>query len=657
MCIFVTLLFFLIKMKKILLAAGVLLMSFNAVYGGKPQVAREDQVLLTIDKKPVTVGEFEYLYNKNNAQQAAPQSIDDYLEMFVNYKLKVAEAEAAGIDTTAAFKDEYSGYARELAEPYLYDKEAENKLIKDLFDRMSEDVEVSHIMLFLGQTPAEADRNRQLLDSIRTEIVNGADFAQMAHDYSIDRSTVDGGGYMGFIKANRYPYTFDDAAYTTEVGGISPVIETPYGYHIVKVHSRRPAVGYVTVRHILKLTQGASDEVKARKKAEIDSICALIADGGDFAAIAAAESDDPGSARQGGMLPEFTTGMMVPAFEKKSFELADQEIGVVESEFGYHIIQKLGSRDQEDFETVAPMLKQMITRDGRIEIPRKAKIEELKGRYNFSVNRPAMAMVESVIRNNGGYNENTISSLGSMPAPLATFDGGQVLLNEVVAGLAPMGDLAPERAFGLFKDRFDMMADEALINRAVVDLPSTNAEYRNLLNEYRDGMLLFEISDRKVWSRAKDDVNGLQQWFEKHRDRYTWDQPKFKSYVIFACNDSVMTVVNDYLAENEVAGKNLADALKTLCGKNVRVERVIAHKGENAIVDYLGFDGEKPQGNAKWPAFVAYESKIIDAPEEVADERGAITTDYQAELEEAWVREMRRHHKVKVDKKVLKSLK
>lgn len=447
-------------MKKLLIAAGVLLMTGSAVYGGKPEVAREDRVLLTIDNKPVTVGEFEYLYNKNNAQQLVPQTIDEYLDMFINYKLKVAEAEAAGIDTTAAFKEEFAGYARELAEPYLYDPEAEKQLLNTLYERMKEEVEVSHIMLFLGQTPQEAEHNRQLLDSIRTEIVNGADFAQMAHDYTIDRSTVNVGGYMGFIKANRYPYTFDDAAYTTEPGGISPVIETPYGYHIVKVHSRRPAAGYITARHILKLTQGATEEAKARKRAEIDSIHALLLAGGDFAEIAKEESEDSGSAAQGGMLPEFSTGMMVKPFEEAAFALKDNEISpVVESEFGYHIIQRLGYRDQDDYAKMEPILRNIITRDGRIELPRKAKINELRNHYNLVFNRPAIAMVESVINNSGGFNENAVNSLGSMPAPLATFDGGQVLLTQVVAGLAPMGDLAPANAFKIFKERFENMVE------------------------------------------------------------------------------------------------------------------------------------------------------------------------------------------------------
>lgn len=644
-------------MKKIFLVAGVLLWSAATLNAAKPKVDRADEVLLTIDNQPVTLGEFEYLYHKNNAQQLVPQTIDEYLEMFINYKLKVAEAQNAGLDTTESFRTELAGYARELAEPYLYDHEAERQLIDDIYGRTKEEIEVSHIMVYTGQSPVDRSSNFNRLDSIRNLIVGGADFRQLAHDNTIDRSTVNNGGYMGFISANHYPYQFEDAAYGTPVGEVSPVIETPYGFHIVKVHSRRPAAGYVTARHIMKMTQGMPDDMKQQMYQKIDSIRQLLLAGADFAQLAKEESDDPGSAADGGMLPEFTTGMMVKPFEEAAFALKDGEIsGIIESPYGYHIINRLGWREGEDRESAEAKIKRIIARDGRASIPRKAKINQLKERYNVQVNRPAMAMVESVIKNCGGFNEDAVTRLSSMPAPLATFDGGAVLLTDVISGLAPMGDLAPANAYDILKERFESLVDDAVIDKAVAELPSTDADYRNLFNEYRDGILLFEVSDRNVWSRAKDDTEGLNNWFQTHRDRYTWEKPKFKSYVIFTTSDSVMNRVNDYLANHSVTGRTLASSLKTHCGKEVRVERVIAAQGENSIIDYLGFGGEKPQPAGKWVVYQAFEPVIINAPEEVADERGAITADYQASLEEQWLKDMHKRHKVKVNKKVLKKV-
>ena len=285
-------------MKKGLLSLALVLASVAVVQAK----GSKDPELMTINGKAVTLGEFEYLYHKNNSQQLAPQTIDEYLDMFVTYKQKVADAESEGIDNTEAFKNEFDGYRRELAEPYLRNKEMEDSIIRAVYSHMQEDVDVSHIMLASKGPGIDAEAQKHTLDSIRTAILNGADFAALARQYSIDRAARKNGGRMGFIPVGRLPYTFEDAAYNTKAGEISPVVETPFGFHIVKVNARRPARGQVLAQHILKLTQGLSEEDAAKKKAEIDSIGALLAAGADFEEIAKKESEDPGSQRNGGRL-------------------------------------------------------------------------------------------------------------------------------------------------------------------------------------------------------------------------------------------------------------------------------------------------------------------------------------------------------------------
>ncbi len=643
-------------MKKILFSAALLLIAGGSIIAAEPQADRAGQVLLTIDKRPVTLGEFEYLYHKNNSQQVAPQTIDQYLEMFINYKLKVTEAEAAGIDTTSTFRNELKGYAHDLAQPYLTDQTVEQQIIDEIYNRLKEEVNVSHIMMFSGKTPDEKLRSRTTLDSIRSAILAGGDFEDMARRFSIDRASRDRGGNMGYITACRFPYTFEDAAYRTPVGQISEIVETPFGIHIVKPTGRRQARGEVLVQHILKLTRGLSPDQIKTKRNEIDSIHNLLVAGADFDDIAARESEDPGSARQGGRLPWFSTGRMVKPFEDASFALADgQTGGIVETDFGYHIIRRLDSRGIGSKEAMTPMIKNTIAQDERGSLPRKAALDRYKQKFNLTMNHPALAMVESVIRSNGSLDSATIARFASMPAPVATLDGGrQILLSELVSNVAPMNGIEPAQAYDILTQRLNAMIDEVITSLAIDDLANENADYRNLLNEYRDGILLFDISDRNVWTRAKDDTKGLDKWFNSHRDRYTWDTPKFKSYIIFATSDSILNVASKFLSETKVDGKDLASALRQLCGREIRVERVIAAKGENAIVDYLGFNGEKPAATGKWVSYIAYQPVILEAPVEVADERGAITTDYQAHLEEAWIKDMRSRHKIKINKKVLR---
>ncbi len=643
-------------MKKILFSAALLLIAGGSIIAAEPQADRAGQVLLTIDKRPVTLGEFEYLYHKNNSQQVAPQTIDQYLEMFINYKLKVTEAEAAGIDTTSTFRNELKGYAHDLAQPYLTDQTVEQQIIDEIYNRLKEEVNVSHIMMFSGKTPDEKLRSRTTLDSIRSAILAGGDFEDMARRFSIDRASRDRGGNMGYITACRFPYTFEDAAYRTPVGQISEIVETPFGIHIVKPTGRRQARGEVLVQHILKLTRGLSPDQIKTKRNEIDSIHNLLVAGADFDDIAARESEDPGSARQGGRLPWFSTGRMVKPVEDASFALADgQTGGIVETDFGYHIIRRLDSRGIGSKEAMTPMIKNTIAQDERGSLPRKAALDRYKQKFNLTMNHPALAMVESVIRSNGSLDSATIARFASMPAPVATLDGGrQILLSELVSNVAPMNGIEPAQAYDILTQRLNAMIDEVITSLAIDDLANENADYRNLLNEYRDGILLFDISDRNVWTRAKDDTKGLDKWFNSHRDRYTWDTPKFKSYIIFATSDSILNVASKFLSETKVDGKDLASALRQLCGREIRVERVIAAKGENAIVDYLGFNGEKPAATGKWVSYIAYQPVILEAPVEVADERGAITTDYQAHLEEAWIKDMRSRHKIKINKKVLR---
>ncbi len=641
-------------MKKGLLSLALVLASVAVVQAK----GSKDPELMTINGKAVTLGEFEYLYHKNNSQQLAPQTIDEYLDMFVTYKQKVADAESEGIDNTEAFKNEFDGYRRELAEPYLRNKEMEDSIIRAVYSHMQEDVDVSHIMLASKGPGIDADAQKHTLDSIRTAILNGADFAALARQYSIDRAARKNGGRMGFIPVGRLPYTFEDAAYNTKAGEISPVVETPFGFHIVKVNARRPARGQVLAQHILKLTQGLSEEDAAKKKAEIDSIGALLAAGADFEEIAKKESEDPGSQRNGGRLNWFGAGQMVPEFEEAAFSLQNGEVSApFKTSYGYHIVKRLDWKPVDSFETMEPMIKNVIQRDERGQMPRKRKISELRRKFKAGVNAANLALVKNEIVKNGGLDSALIEKYIVSEMEVASMGKQKILLSEVVSEIgAPLAG-TPERQAAQFEERVNLSLDNAVTEAERQDLAVNNADYRNLLNEYRDGMLLFEVSDRKVWTKAKQDKEGLENYFRTHRDKYKWEKPKFKSYVVFATSDSIMQLAKGYLESTDIPGDSLATDLRKKFGKDVKIEKVIAAQGENNITDYLGFGAEKPEAKGKWAWYFPYRGKILNAPEEAADVRGAVTGDYQGELEEAWVAGLKQKFPAKINKKTLKKAK
>ena len=641
-------------MKKGLLSLALVLASVAVVQAK----GSKDPELMTINGKAVTLGEFEYLYHKNNSQQLAPQTIDEYLDMFVTYKQKVADAESEGIDNTEAFKNEFDGYRRELAEPYLRNKEMEDSIIRAVYSHMQEDVDVSHIMLASKGPGIDAEAQKHTLDSIRTAILNGADFAALARQYSIDRAARKNGGRMGFIPVGRLPYTFEDAAYNTKAGEISPVVETPFGFHIVKVNARRPARGQVLAQHILKLTQGLSEEDAAKKKAEIDSIGALLAAGADFEEIAKKESEDPGSQRNGGRLNWFGAGQMVPEFEEAAFSLQNGEVSApFKTSYGYHIVKRLDWKPVDSFETMEPMIKNVIQRDERGQMPRKRKIAELRRKFKAGVNAANLALVKNEIVKNGGLDSALIEKYIVSEMEVASMGKQKILLSEVVSEIgAPLAG-TPERQAAQFEERVNLSLDNAVTEAERQDLAVNNADYRNLLNEYRDGMLLFEVSDRKVWTKAKQDKEGLENYFRTHRDKYKWEKPKFKSYVVFATSDSIMQLAKGYLDSTAMPGDSLATDLRKKFGKDVKIEKVIAAQGENNITDYLGFGAEKPEAKGKWAWYFPYRGKILNAPEEAADVRGAVTGDYQGELEEAWVAGLKQKFPAKINKKTLKKAK
>ena len=616
-----------------------------------------DPVLMTINGKDVRQSEFEYLYHKNNLQQLAPQSIDEYIEMFIVYKLKVADAEAAGLHQTDAFTKEFNGYCAELSRPYLRDSIVEKRLIEEAYARMATSRKVSHIMLPLGSTYDEKEANRMKIDSIRTAIVNGsADFGEMAVRYSSDRSARVNNGSMGYINVNSYPYPFEKTAWETPVGEISPVIEdAPFGFHIIRVEDERPNPGKVEARHILKLTNGLSEEEGTAKKAQIDSIYNLLASGGDFDAIARAESEDPGSAANGGRLGWFGPGEMVKEFEDAAFGLKDGGISApFKTAYGYHIVQTLAHRGIGSLAEESERIKAAISRDMRSVMPETERMAQLKAELGVKIDSTGLMQARS--RMTGDSPAEQLRSLQADNSLIATVGKRVISIGDVINYIPSNVLEGANDAFTVLNSGLENKINETVVEETRKNLAENNSEYRNLTNEYRDGILLFEISNRNVWERSASDTEGLQKFFSANRAKYTWDKPHYKGYVIFATNDSIAGEAQKYLDANNVENDSLVSVMRANYGRSIKIEKVVTGKGENAIVDNVAFNGERPEAPGKWTAWFGYAGRVIDAPEEANDVRGTVASDYQQLLESEWIKALRKKYKVKLNKKALKAL-
>lgn len=616
-----------------------------------------DPVLMTVDSKPVHVSEFEYLYNKNNAQQQQPQTLDEYLDMFVVYKLKVADAEAAGIQDSPEFRDEFATFRRDLSKPYFRDQAVEDSLVNLAYSHRQKDVYVSHIML-----PHDA-AGKATADSLRAEIIAGTiTFEDAARRFSVDRYSAERGGMMGLVMPDRFPWAFEEASYNTPVGSISEVVNSGLGFHIVRPESVNPAAGEVNASHILIMTRGKDEAGVAAAKARIDSLYAVVMAGGDFAELAKKYSEDPGSASKGGNLGYFGHGQMVSEFDSAAFALRDGEVSKpVKTAFGYHILRRNAHRGIEPLEKLRPEILQAMNNDSRASMPVRAVVDRIFAIFDAKVNPETFEAVSEAIAANGGVYDATVAgALASRGLKAATFADRAIMLTDVMAALSPEAVPDGEDASAMLRAMAKSMLEEQVLDYERDALYNTSTDYRNLVDEYRDGILLYEISNRNVWNRASKDTEGLNEFFRRNIERYRWDEPRYKAFVIFAPNDSVLNLAEAYANTLEFTDPaDFSKQMRKRFGRDVKIERIVAAKGENKITDYLGFGGPKPSKDAmsRWPSYVAFRGKYISEAEEPADVRGAAVTDYQAELEQQWINRLRKEHKVKINQKVFKAVK
>lgn len=642
-------------MKKFLISAGVLALTVLAFAAKK-----KDPVLMNVAGRPVYLSEFEYLYNKNNSQQLEPQTIDQYVDMFVNYKLKVADALAEGLDTTATFKQEYNQFRNELSQPYMIDSTVVKKLIDEAYTHHTTDLYVSHIMLPSAMSGDEMRKSTVLLDSLREAILSGkTTFEEAAAKYSVDRGSSQRGGSMGWVVPGRFPWDFERAAYNLKVGEISPVTDSGRGYHLIRADKRIPSDGAVKVQHVLKLTARKDSAGVAKAKIDIDSLYNLLANGADFTQIARQNSEDPGSAKDGGVIDFFGHGMMVNEFDSVSFALADGEISKpIRTAYGWHIVKRLDHRPVPSYEELLPTLKHEAA--GHDQEAYAARLKQLIKKFNSHIDVKGLDRCQALIQDLGGYDTLAIAALNKSDIPVFYVNGVATPVKDIMHNMPVTAAKDAANARNLLLNTATQAMNNATLDAERDWLAENNADYRNLINEYRDGILLFDVSNSKVWERAAADKEGLDKYFAEHKGDYHWAKPKFKGFIVFATNDSVRQEAENY-CNNIGADFNpdtFASDIRKALGRDVKVERVIAAEGDNAISDYLAFGGAKPDNdNLRWKEYFAFKGHIIDQPEEVLDVRGAVTTDYQNELERQWVEQLRQKYPFTIDQKVLKQIK
>lgn len=470
--------------------AAIIMLSFFMSLNAKDKKG----VIMTVDGEDVPTDEFLYLYQKNNEQLALPQSLDEYLQLFEIYRLKVAEAKAEGVDTTLNFKKEMAQYRRELLEPFITDSAFINHLIDIAVEREKTEVESSHIMIIRTHDQQKDKRNLEILDSLRNVLLNGGDFIQIAKQYSQDKFSSDRGGYLGFNPAGTFPYSFETAVYDTPEGEISEIVESHVGWHIVKSGARKPAI---ELNHPLR----SYDEIKT------------------------------------------------------------------------DVLRKSSS-------------------------PFDSRFKEIRSNNLKGLKKKHLSLYEKI---------------DSLP---------EEEIYEVLA-------VAEEES--QYKN---------------------NPEYRNIVDEYVNGSLLYEVSVANIWDKAANDEEGLQNFYNLNKDKYVWDTTHAKGILVQAINDSIGELVKEQISDLP------SDSIVIYIRQNFKKEAIADNfnmpKGGNPMIDYLMF-GEKEllPKNKNFKTYFVVEGRLIDSPEGLSDVRSAVISDYQEELEKDWVNSLKKKHDVLVNQKEL----
>ncbi|MBG28151.1 MAG: peptidylprolyl isomerase [Crocinitomicaceae bacterium] len=658
--------------------AGVACMLFVAAFTAAP-VHAQDEAVLTVGEESVSLADFEHIFLKNNRDSVITEAaLDEYMELFINFKLKVQAAEALGMDTVETFQKELAGYRTQLARPYLTNNELLDELVRQAWERKQEEVRARHILVSCSAqaNPADTLKARKRANAMRTRILNGEDFEAVALSKagSDDPSVRDNGGDLGWFSAFQMVYPFEEAAYTTAVGDLSPIVRTRYGYHFLEVTGRRDARGEIRAAHIMIRTkEGADDATLKAAEERINSIYDLLGKGIPWEELALKMSEDASTASKAGELPWFGTGKMVEEFENAAFGLTEdgQISAPFKTSYGWHIVKRLEYRAPAAFEASKRELQKKVSRDSRSELTRASFLENLKAEYNYTANATAIKSLKRIAAKQDSVffpghplanvpsktAAATLLTIGDESATVADFVD---YLNIVKIRNAEAG------ANTIIDEQLTSWSDKLLLDYEDARLEAKHDDFRLLMEEYHDGILLFELTDEKVWSKAVKDTAGLEAYHAAHVGDFMWGTRA--EVDIFTCADEkavkaarkavkkgkdLVAFQRDYNAEN---------------GNSITLTSGRFSEGANTWGDKVLADAAAGTLSEKAPAFATYEGGGDETvlvhvgavrspePKTLAEARGQVIAAYQDHLEAEWIEALRAGTTVEVNRALLQTL-
>ncbi len=621
---------------------------------------QKGDVLFTVDGAPITSSEFVRVYNKNLdlVKDESQKDVDAYLKLFINYQLKIKEAKRLGFDTIPKYKREFENYRKQLSKNYLSDTHVTEALIKEAYDRSIQDIKASHILIRLDESEKDTLQvYNQLMDLRQRVLTEGFDKVKN----EVHNGTTVFAEDLGYFSAFKMVYEFETAAYNTEVGGVSKPFRTRFGYHIVKVDEKRPSRGEVTVAHIM-----VSNEKKDslfNPEVRINEIYKKISQGENFESLAKQFSDDKSSANNGGLLVPFTGGQLSSQeFESMAFSLS--EPGAISqpfaTDYGWHVMKLISKKGIQPFEEVKGELENKVKRDSRSSLINTALAKKLKKQYGVMVDRKKLDYFTSIL-NQDFYNRAWV-----LPA---NFEAGKDLFkirntsityqqfgNHLTSAqknytgkTTPFADIVAKE--------FENFEEASILKYQEDNLENENEDFAQIVKEYRDGLLLFDLMEKEVWNAAVQDSTGLQKYFEANKSNYIYnDRIDVMMATCAKQNDieKVKTLLQQGLTEEAInAQLNTETEQKVIFTKGVMETD---HQSLPPGLDLKKGVSKVYQYNDAYHVLVIKE--VLPSTGKTFEEaKGKVISDYQNAIEEQWLQSLNERYKVEINPKTLKNIK
>ncbi len=625
----------------------------------------QKDILLSIDESPIYTSEFKrvYLKNINLVKDDAQKNVEEYLDLFIKYKLKLKEARTLGLDKKEAYLKELEGYKKQLKKGYLTDTQASEALVKEAYDRSLERVNASHILIEVKPNASAKDTllAYQKISEARNKILQGEPFEKVAKIYSQDPSVVKNQGKLGWFSVFRMVYPFENAAYETKVGELSEPFRTQFGYHIVKVNKREKKLGEVTVAHIMIAINDKRTAEQAEER--LKEINQQHKQGVSFSSLAKQYSDDPSTAIDGGRIRRFGQGALnSEKFEETAFNLeTNGDVSEpIRTKYGWHIIKLIEKHPNKTFEEQQQKLTNRVGKDSRSKLVTTSFISSLKEKYAVNQNEEAIAYFKKIIPNTilkevwnvSKEDEILKKEVFSIKKERYTYDDFAKFLmsKQTTAKNYPDAAAFVDYAYAQFEA-------STLLRYYELHLEEDNQEYANIIAEYRDGLLLFDLMESEIWNTSKTDSIGLKQFYESEKGNYLQKE----TYKVIKASSSKRETIEE-VKELLIAKKSVEEIKKKVNTGDVALILFSEEEiGKGADMLPKDFSGEKGKivvtEEDNFITLIMVKEILPSRIKKFEEIKGEVINDFQKSIETKWLDELKAKYTVKVNNKALKKVK